>query len=58
MRVNNDIFTDMRHNVEGSWQALHTPLPVGKTVVRFGHSKMGKASRETVSSGGGLTVKL
>ena len=44
--------------VEGSWQALHTPLPVGKTVVRFGHSKMGKASRETVSSGGGLTVKL
>ena len=44
--------------VECGWQALHTPLPVGKTVVRFGHSKMGKASRETVSSGGGLTVKL
>ena len=34
-------FTDMWRNVAGSWQATHTPLPVGKTVVRFWHSKMG-----------------
>ena len=49
--------TDMWRNVAGSWQATHTPLPVGKTVVQLGHPKMGRGSRDTVSSGGGPAVK-
>ena len=36
----------------GSWQALHTPLPVGKTVVQLGRYKIGEASCETVSNSG------
>ena len=35
MKVDIDIVTDIRLNVAGSWQALHNPLPVEKTVVQL-----------------------
>ena len=44
---------DMWRLWKSRWQVLHIPLPVGKTVVQLRHPKLGKASRETVSSGGG-----
>ena len=43
----------MWRNVAGSWQATHTPLPVGKTVVQLGRYKIGEASCETAVSSSG-----
>ena len=48
MRVNCDNY----QYVVGSWQATHTSLPVGKTVVQLRHYKIVEASCDTVSSSG------